>query len=81
MCVFHSVYTSVCVCVLYTCISECVLKCVTFFACTAGDIVQSPSNSSTSQDDGETTPQFNVHSDTHHLSSGQLIVKPCSQLI
>ena len=39
-----------------------------------GDSVQSPPNSSTSQDGVETTPQLSVHFDTHQLSSGQLLV-------
>ena len=47
---------------------------VYYVVCTADDSVQSSSNSSTSQDDGVTTPQLSVHSDTHHFSSGQLLV-------
>ena len=77
-------YTSVfvCVCLVYMQVCVCMYMyqwiCVKVYyivcTCTAGDSVQSPPSSSTSQDGGESTPQLSVHSDTHQLSSGQLLV-------
>ena len=59
--------------VFVSCVMLDVIVCTNMTLYT-GDSAQSPPSSSTSQDGVESTPQLSVHSDTQHLSSGQLLV-------